>query len=957
MIRLMPWTGFRRGSRFLLVIAFLTACVDHASANEPLHDQIDRLVEAPLLFLPAPPADDAEFLRRVSLDLCDRIASIDEVRSFLQDPAADKRQKLIDRLLASPQFARRLANYLDVTLMERRRDKYVPRADWENWLYQACLDNQTWDRIARELITADGADPARRSPAKFCLEREADPNLLTRDVGRIFFGRDIQCAQCHDHPIVKDFEQREYYGLLSFFQRTELFKDPKGVYMLAEKADGDATFQSVFASGSKHPARPALPGNGAEPEPRVEPGKEYSVAPADKVRPVPTISRRELLAKSATAGANRAFNRNMANRLWAMMMGRGLVHPVDFDHADNPATHPELLNLLADEFAAMKYDMRALLREVALSKAYQRSFDSYPDLENGAGRVVGQIPALESDASRAEETVKALSAAWKATRRDANAAQDSIDKALAALRAAETALGGARKLAATTAATVAESQRLQKIKTDANAAIAVALEQVKQALGKLATDAELKLVVEKLQAKSTNLAAELGNLAKTIQSQSEAAQKATAAVEAAQQAVNDLAAKFQISEQQGQPALAKSSAARLELQRGKAELAVRERRLRTAKLLGEYRFKNELLAQAQSQAGTAPRELDVARSGREDAAIRIRVNQRRLASSEQELESLRKQIAAAKKALELRQPALDLLPAANEQIEKAASMIKDDELTRAAGVIRQRLAALSATTAAARQQLADQESAEKALVAKVLALRNGKAELEQALAAAQAHVAQIQSQHQKPLTELQAARTQSDSARQSLLEALAESYAVAPLKPLSAEQIHWSVLQATGILASYEVAAEAELNKRQAPTEAQKTDAAFQKQRIAALEREVHGKLAGNLAPFVQLFGCGPGQPQFEFFATADQALFMENSDTIRAWTAPGVTLIQRLTKRPEPAAMAEELYLSVLNRLPTSAETAEVAAWFARRDGPSPAATSELAWAVLASVEFRFSH
>src|SRR5438874_7989161 len=290
MLRFLPWTGSRRGAQFFFALALLTASLDRASASEPLHERIDRLVEAPLLFAPAPPADDAEVLRRLSLDLSDRIASIDEIRSFLQDRSADKRQNLIDRLLASPQFARRLANYLDVTLMERRRDKYVPRPDWENWLYQACLDNQTWDRIARELITADGADPARRSPAKFSLEREADPNLLTRDVGRIFFGRDIQCAQCHDHPIVKDFEQREYYGLLSFFQRTELFKDPKGVFMLAEKADGDALYQSVFKAGSKYAARPALPGGAVELEPRAESGKEYVVAPGDKVRPVPTFS-------------------------------------------------------------------------------------------------------------------------------------------------------------------------------------------------------------------------------------------------------------------------------------------------------------------------------------------------------------------------------------------------------------------------------------------------------------------------------------------------------------------------------------------------------------------------------------------------------------------------------------------------------------------------------------------
>ena len=134
----------------------------------------------------------------------------------------------------------------------------------------------------REILTADGADPAHRAPAKFCLEREADPNLLTRDVGRVLFGRDIQCAQCHNHPNVKDYEQREYYGLFSFFQRTELLKEASGVYVLAEKADGDATFESVFAKGPTHAERPALPGDVAEAEPLVKAGEEYVAGPPTK---------------------------------------------------------------------------------------------------------------------------------------------------------------------------------------------------------------------------------------------------------------------------------------------------------------------------------------------------------------------------------------------------------------------------------------------------------------------------------------------------------------------------------------------------------------------------------------------------------------------------------------------------------------------------------------------------
>jgi myosin heavy subunit len=550
-----------------------------------------------------------------------------------------------------------------------------------------------------------------------------------------------------------------------------------------------------------------------------------------------------------------------------------------------------------------------------------------------------------------------VSASWKATRKDAIAAQDLIDQSLVALRTAETALASARKQAGTAAAALAESQRQSKIKADANAAIAAALEQAKQALGKLTTDADLKLVVEKLQAKSTQLATELQTLSKTLQTQAEAAEKASAAVQAAQKNVKELTAKVQEAEEHGQPSLAKSNAARRDLQRAKADLAVRERRLQIAKLVTEYRTKADLLAKAQLEAGSAPSELEVARNAREEAAGRSRLNQRRLTKFERELDSLRQQVIAGRAALDARQPAIESLPAPTEQIEKTAAVVKDEELTRAAATVRKRLAALVAASAAARKQLAEQESACQALSAKCETLSKEKPDLDSALAATEAKFAQVEAQHKKPLADLQAALTQSDSARQHLLESLAEIYAIAPLKPLSAEQMHWSVLQASGILASYESAAEAELNKNQPPTDAQKADAAFKKQRGIALEREVHGKLAGNLAPFVQLFGCGPGQSQFEFFATADQALFMENSDMIRAWTAPGITLIQRLIQRSQPAAIAEELYLSALNRMPTAAETKDVAKWLARRDGPTPATIGELAWAVLASVEFRFNH
>ena len=133
-------------------------------------------------------------------------------------------------------------------------------------------------------------------------------------------------------------------------------------------------FTSVFDKNKKQNSTlPRMPYGKPQDEPKSEKGKEYKVAPAPNVRPVPAFSRRELLARAITSPDNAAFSRTAVNRLWAMMLGRGLVHPVDWDHGGNPPSHPELLDLLAAEFVVHQYDMKWLIREIALSKTYQRS--------------------------------------------------------------------------------------------------------------------------------------------------------------------------------------------------------------------------------------------------------------------------------------------------------------------------------------------------------------------------------------------------------------------------------------------------------------------------------------------------------------------------------------------------------------------------------------------------------
>jgi hypothetical protein len=379
-------------------LLLLVPAASHAEA--PLHQRIDETLAASksdFAKRAAPLSSDAEFLRRVYLDLTGAIPTVDEARAFLKDTAADKREALIDRLLASPEHARHMATVFDVYLMERRPDKHVPRAQWQEYLRASFAANKPWDELVREILSADGAEPAQRPAAKFLLDRDAEPNLLTRDVSRLFLGMNLQCAQCHDHPRIDDYKQHYYYGLFAFFNRTSIFPDKTKGATLAEKADGEVTYQSVFdpAKVTKN-ATPRVLDLAAVSEPKFDKGQEYTVAPAPNVRPVPKFSRRAQLAAQVTHSDNAAFKRNIANRLWALFMGRGLIHPLDLDHSANPPSHPELLDLLATDIAARKFDMRGFLREIALSQAYQRTSETPASMKevNPAEYLVANLKPL-----------------------------------------------------------------------------------------------------------------------------------------------------------------------------------------------------------------------------------------------------------------------------------------------------------------------------------------------------------------------------------------------------------------------------------------------------------------------------------------------------------------------------------------------------------------------------------
>ncbi|MFK5924685.1 MAG: DUF1549 domain-containing protein [Verrucomicrobiota bacterium] len=351
-----------------------------AEGGEAFHKLIDKHIEAgwkERKVSPAKAASDAEFLRRVSLDLAGIIPTAAETRVFLDDKAGDKRVRLIDRLLASPEYALHMARVFDVMLAERRvpaiKSYDIKGPVWRAFLTDAFAENRPWNDLARDILSSDGSDKETGAGVKFFLVRGTEAHVVTRDVSRLFLGRDIQCAQCHDDPRYKDYKQADYFGIYAFLNRTSHFLEKKSKQsMLAEKADGDVSFTSVF-TGKKGDAMPKLPGREKMADPEMEKDKRYKVAPGKDARAVPAYSRRLKLAKSLPQKETNGFSLNIANRLWALMMGRGLVHPLDMHHDKNPPSHPELLEALALHMEETNYDIKAFLRQVALSRVYQLS--------------------------------------------------------------------------------------------------------------------------------------------------------------------------------------------------------------------------------------------------------------------------------------------------------------------------------------------------------------------------------------------------------------------------------------------------------------------------------------------------------------------------------------------------------------------------------------------------------
>ncbi|MEY4395876.1 MAG: hypothetical protein RL595_3125 [Planctomycetota bacterium] len=367
------------------VVFFFSASLN---AKEALHELIDRQVEQKAKGMAvAAIADDMEFLRRASLDFLGRIPTLQEQKDFLADKSTDKRKAWIDKALASKRGAKRLADFFHVHFMERLGDN----PQWREYLENSFFENKPWNVMASEILRGKRSEEQKSGAGFFISKRlenygqnPVDYSGLARDVGRLFLGKDLRCAECHDHLFVEEYKQQDFKGLFAFFENTYL-KDAKTMLVAEKLTSKKLEYASVFKKEKKETG-PRVPGLVEVSIPDFPKGQEYLVPPdpKKKLQGVPKFSPLEELSKTLPDSANASFSRNMVNRIWFFVMGRGLVHPLDLHHAGNPASHPELLDLLTREFQTHKYDVRWLISELAKSKTYQR-----------ASRMDQKLPARE----------------------------------------------------------------------------------------------------------------------------------------------------------------------------------------------------------------------------------------------------------------------------------------------------------------------------------------------------------------------------------------------------------------------------------------------------------------------------------------------------------------------------------------------------------------------------------
>ncbi|RMG38870.1 MAG: DUF1553 domain-containing protein [Planctomycetota bacterium] len=337
-------------------ITFLKDVEGFAWPNPPENNFVDHYVFQKLKQLQIPPSElctDEEYLRRVYLDLAGRLPSIEETLRFLEDTSPTKRAELCDRLLESPDYAEFWAlKWADVLRVKGAKLKTAGLYKFYQWLYESMLHDRPFDRMAFEMLTAQGS--VLENPPAGYWRISRDPTDATETTAQLFLGIRIQCAKCHNHPFER-WTQDNYYGIAAAFAR------------VARKPGPLPEDEIIFAARS-----------GEITQPRTGKTMKVHLLLKGDVDVPPDVDRRRVFAEWLTAPDNPFFARSVVNRIWGHLLGRGIVDPVDDFRDSNPPSNEELLAALTKAFVEGGFRHKPIIRTIVNSRVYQLSARTTP---------------------------------------------------------------------------------------------------------------------------------------------------------------------------------------------------------------------------------------------------------------------------------------------------------------------------------------------------------------------------------------------------------------------------------------------------------------------------------------------------------------------------------------------------------------------------------------------------
>lgn len=369
------WTTCRYWT-FFIALAFLsvsctaiptitTKSVYVPSSSKHLDRHIDAVLKREGLE-PSRQTNDAAFLRRIHLDMTGVIPTSEEVSDFLDDSAPNKRSRKIDELIGSKESVDFWTGKWVNWLIGRRNQGDDRRVGLESWVRKTLRTNMPYNMFVKELIAADG-ELRDNGAGNYVLRYENSPVFLTSHSSRLFLGLPMQCAECHDHK-TEDWLQEDFYGIAAFY--TGIQSEQKGMFeeinLLDEKMKINMENFLITNSPKQNRAIYVESMDESVP-PRFLDGTEYNGELTQK---------RQALAEWMTAKKNPYFSKAIVNRIWKHFMGRGFVEPVDGFGEEYPATNPELLAWLAEDFVIHGYDLQHLMRIILHSNTYQRSSET-----------------------------------------------------------------------------------------------------------------------------------------------------------------------------------------------------------------------------------------------------------------------------------------------------------------------------------------------------------------------------------------------------------------------------------------------------------------------------------------------------------------------------------------------------------------------------------------------------